>query len=245
SLSLLDESVDHYRQVQVLMGRTLGSIVVNSDLANSAILSEWGGGDDSASEVQLSDAARNQLAQVEARLVQAHEAIEHCRRSAKAHLTASLQIGQVARVDQAFAGLLDEALPPVLDQLKTGHVEEYEQLQSGRVEPAERLFEDVVQTLKQYQQQQTAQAIHDEDAHLQLVVVIVGVSMVVALLFAVAAYLFLQRVVLRPLRQAGRHFDRIAAGDLTEPIHVPSRNEIGVLYLAMQRMQDSLVRMVT
>jgi methyl-accepting chemotaxis protein len=155
------------------------------------------------------------------------------------------QAQQLEQVVQTYTQLLDTALPPVLAELKQGHVEQYEHQQTERLDPAEREFEQAAQAFKQRQKQLTAKAVDNEAAHLQWVIIIVGVSMLVALLFAVAAYLFLQRVVLRPLRVAGRHFDRIAAGDLTEPIHVPSRNEIGVLYLAMQRMQDSLVRMVS
>jgi methyl-accepting chemotaxis protein len=88
-------------------------------------------------------------------------------------------------------------------------------------------------------------AIAREQAHYQLVVQVVGVSMLVALLFALMAYVFLQRVVLRPLVHAGGHFDRIAAGDLTQPVEVSSRNEIGLLFDALRRMQDSLIRTVS
>ncbi len=245
AVRLLDDSVGRYREVQVLMGRTLGSIVVNSDLANSAILSEWATDGQSAGASGLSDASRALISLAETRLGQAREALDRFRAAAGEHMTDGEQAGQIERIVQIYAQLLDKELPPVLAQLKAGNIEQYDKLQSGSVEPVERRFEQAVQALKQHQQELTAQAVADEAAHLRLVILIVGVSMVVALLFAVAAYLFLQRVVLRPLRVAGRHFDRIAAGDLTEPIEVPSRNEIGVLYLAMQRMQESLVRMVS
>ncbi|MFC4297949.1 methyl-accepting chemotaxis protein [Castellaniella hirudinis] len=242
---LLDESVGRYREVQVLMGRTLGSIVINSDLANSAILSGWGGADASTGASTLSEGSQALIALAETRLKQAHETLDRFREAARASMSEDEQAGLVEQIVQSYTGLLNQELPAVLTQLKAGDIEQYEKLQSERIEPAERRFEQAVQSLKQRQQEVTARAVADEADHLRLVVLIVGASMVVALLFAVAAYLFLQRVVLRPLREAGRHFDRIAAGDLTETIHVPSRNEIGVLYLAMQRMQESLVRMVS
>ncbi len=245
AVGLLDDSVDRYRTIQVLMGRTLGSIVVNSDLANSAILSEWATDSQSGGSNGLSDSSRALIAQVEQRLGQAREALGRFRATAEEHLTDGEQGPQVEQIIKIYAQLLDKELPPVLAQLKAGNIEQYDALQSGSVGPVERQFEQAVQALKQHQQELTTQAMADEAAHLRLVILIVGVSMGVALLFAVAAYLFLQRVVLRPLREAGRHFDRIAAGDLTEAIQVPSRNEIGVLYLAMQRMQESLVRMVS
>ncbi|MBV2181131.1 MAG: Tar ligand binding domain-containing protein [Castellaniella sp.] len=245
AVGLLDDSIDRYRTIQVLMGRTLGSIVVNSDLANSAILSEWATDSKSGGTSGLSDSSRALIAQVEQRLGQAREALDRFRATAEEHMNEGEQGRQVEQIIRIYAQLLDKELPPVLAQLKAGNIEQYDALQSGSVGPVERQFEQAVQALKQHQQELTDQAMADEAAHLRLVILIVGVSMGVALLFAVAAYLFLQRVVLRPLREAGRHFDRIAAGDLTEAIQVPSRNEIGVLYLAMQRMQESLVRMVS
>ncbi|MGX5660257.1 methyl-accepting chemotaxis protein [Castellaniella ginsengisoli] len=245
AVGLLDDSIDRYRTIQVLMGRTLGSIVVNSDLANSAILSEWATDSKSGGTSGLSDSSRALIAQVEQRLGQAREALDRFRATAEEHMNEGEQGRQVEQIIRIYAQLLDKELPPVLAQLKAGNIEQYDALQSGSVGPVERQFEQSVQALKQHQQELTDQAMADEAAHLRLVILIVGVSMGVALLFAVAAYLFLQRVVLRPLREAGRHFDRIAAGDLTEAIQVPSRNEIGVLYLAMQRMQESLVRMVS
>jgi len=41
---------------------------------------------------------------------------------------------------------------------------------------------------------------------------------------------------------AGEHFKRIAGGDLTREVVSPGRNEIGELFLELQRMQASLNR---
>ncbi|MDP9781736.1 methyl-accepting chemotaxis protein [Pseudomonas fluorescens] len=51
--------------------------------------------------------------------------------------------------------------------------------------------------------------------------------------------MFIAGRVLRPLRDAGEHFKRIANGDLTQEVVVPSRNEIGELFVELQRMQAS------
>ncbi|MDY0310373.1 MAG: methyl-accepting chemotaxis protein, partial [Castellaniella sp.] len=244
TVRLLDESVVHYRDAQVLSGRALSSIVVNSDLVNSAILSEWAADGQQAGASTLSEGAKALIAASESHLDKARELFGQFRSAAQEYMTEGGQAGLIEPVVQRYTQLLDKDLPSALAQLKAGHIEQYDALLSGQLGPQEQQFEQAVQALTQQQQAVTAQAVADEAAHLRLVILIVSVSMVVALLFSMAAYLFLQRVVLRPLRVAGRHFDRIAAGDLTEPIEVPSRNEIGVLYLAMQRMQESLVRMV-
>jgi methyl-accepting chemotaxis protein-1 (serine sensor receptor) len=73
-------------------------------------------------------------------------------------------------------------------------------------------------------------------------VTIVMLSIAVAL--ALGCWVFISRTVLRPLREAGDHFEKIAAGDFTGRIDVRSNNEIGHLFSAVKRMQESLTRTV-
>ncbi len=62
---------------------------------------------------------------------------------------------------------------------------------------------------------------------------------VITLALAVLCWIFISGRVLRPLRDAGEHFRRIANGDLTREVISPSRNEIGELFVELQRMQAS------
>jgi len=61
----------------------------------------------------------------------------------------------------------------------------------------------------------------------------------ITLALAMVCWLFISHRVLRPLRDASVHFQRIAGGDLTQEVAVPSRNEIGELFGELQRMQVS------
>ena len=67
-----------------------------------------------------------------------------------------------------------------------------------------------------------------------------------ALILAVSlgAFLFMNRVVLRPLRAVSESFDKIAGGDLTVRVEATANNEIGHLMAAVKRMQESLTRTV-
>ncbi|WP_213880974.1 methyl-accepting chemotaxis protein [Pseudomonas sp. dw_358] len=60
---------------------------------------------------------------------------------------------------------------------------------------------------------------------------------VLTLVLAVACWSFIARGVLAPLREAGRHFGIMANGDLSQPIDVRSRNEIGQLFRSLADMQ--------
>ena len=67
---------------------------------------------------------------------------------------------------------------------------------------------------------------------------------VLALLLTVGCWLFITRMLLRPLREAGEHFDKLALGDFTQRVEVRSSNEVGQLYASLKRMQESLTRTV-
>ncbi|QWF47575.1 HAMP domain-containing protein [Bordetella hinzii] len=71
------------------------------------------------------------------------------------------------------------------------------------------------------------------------------VLVALAILLAVGGGLFISRSVLKPLVEAGAHFDRIAGGDLTARVEVRNSNEIGPLFAALKRMQESLTRTVS
>src|SRR5690606_15289471 len=72
-----------------------------------------------------------------------------------------------------------------------------------------------------------------------------GIAVLIGVVLMIIMRVVFGRAVVRPLVQAGKHFDRIANGDLTNRVDVNSRNEIGVLYAALRRMQDSLTRTVS
>ncbi|MEJ8798802.1 methyl-accepting chemotaxis protein [Trinickia caryophylli] len=62
----------------------------------------------------------------------------------------------------------------------------------------------------------------------------------VALVIGVIARTAIVAAVVKPIDSAIRHFERIAAGDLTGTIDASSNNEMGRLMVALQRMQAAL-----
>jgi len=86
-----------------------------------------------------------------------------------------------------------------------------------------------------------ADTVSGERLMMAVMVVLLALTVVLALM----AYLYVGRQLLRPLAEAGQVFDRIAAGDLTQRIEARSNNEIGALFAALRRMQESLTRTVS
>ncbi|MGV3725197.1 methyl-accepting chemotaxis protein [Hydrogenophaga sp.] len=72
-----------------------------------------------------------------------------------------------------------------------------------------------------------------------------AVALVVALLVAVAAGMWLMRSITAPLNQALAVADRVSQGDLTSTIEIHAKDEIGKVLYALQRMQESLVKVVS
>jgi len=71
------------------------------------------------------------------------------------------------------------------------------------------------------------------------------ILLAVGLTLIILCWVFVRGALLAPLVHAGRHFDRIAAGDLSHHVDVRSNNEIGVLFAALRRMQEGLTRTIS
>ncbi|VFR19319.1 Methyl-accepting chemotaxis protein I (serine chemoreceptor protein) [plant metagenome] len=128
--------------------------------------------------------------------------------------------------------------------LRSGATQDYLAFVPG-VEQAASAFNNQIVTLTQHIRNQSSDVrLQAEDAYAQTrwsAAALMGAG----LLLALACALFLRRALLRPLRVAGQHFERIANGDLSGRIDTRSSNEIGVLFAALRRMQDGLARTIT
>ena len=95
-----------------------------------------------------------------------------------------------------------------------------------------------------YARQRGEAAVAGASDTLARVILVAAVVLGLVVLLAVLIRLAFRRGILRPLNEAGAHFDRIADGDLTGAIALRGDNEIGVLYSAMRRMQTGLTEAV-
>src|SRR5690606_16619974 len=106
-------------------------------------------------------------------------------------------------------------------------------------------FEQAVDNLVEFINKDQETVYQRATADFNKAVIAIGLAVVAGVILMIIMRLVFGRVVVKPSRDAGAHFDRIAAGDLTQRIAIRSRNEIGVLYEAMRRMQEGLTRTVS
>ncbi len=83
---------------------------------------------------------------------------------------------------------------------------------------------------------QTMEASAQRIRHAEL---LAGALVVLTALLALLSWLFLARQVLAPLRKAGEHFERMAQGDLSQPVPAHGKNEIGTLLTGLEHLQRS------
>ncbi|MFC3338433.1 methyl-accepting chemotaxis protein [Paracandidimonas soli] len=230
TVTALKLAVDRYKDAQSQLGRALASHVT----AQSNALS-------SGSQSIGSEASRL----LEASKASYKRSLSSFAEYVKLAATTSGSGGQFANnVRSAYTGLMDEGMPDLYTAMEKGDVHAFNDTFSSLTQYLEDDFFTAFNAVNRHQQNIIDRAYDSQVTYYEYVIMIVSVGVVLCVLIALLAYVFLGRMVLRPLNQAIQHFERIAAGDLTQRIQLRSTNEIGMLYDGMRKMQESLTRTV-
>lgn len=143
-----------------------------------------------------------------------------------------------------YRAYIDDGVDTMVDALRGRDYITFYMVNAQYGTPRSAAFMESIDTFNKYIQAHQ-QSIEDQaERNFKLAMIAVGGAVLFALLLMIAARMFFGRTVVRPLIEAGRHFDRIAAGDLTSRVDARSNNEIGILFQALRRMQESLTRTV-
>jgi methyl-accepting chemotaxis protein-2 (aspartate sensor receptor) len=155
-------------------------------------------------------------------------------------------VGKSAEGDllSSFNGFAD-ALQAMMSALDKGDSAAYLDLKNTRAGAASGAFSkqlgEFAKDITSYSEEMVSSS-RSQAATMAIVYAALAVLIVAVWL---GAFLFMNRVVLRPLRAVSDSFDKIAGGDLTVRVDVTSTNEIGTLMAAVKRMQESLTRTVS
>lgn len=237
--SAMYQAIESYKETQTLIGRAAISYVVSNDLQNQDLMAEWS--DVAPKTSAISSATQDALEATRKQFELAQEAFFEYQGIAT-QLEGTNDYYQ--RVDAAFMSLMQGGVLPLIAYLEQGDIAGFRGYVATTTKFLEEDLYSALNSLQQAQQRSIDEQYQKENEQYNMVVRLVGLAMVFCLFISLAVYVFLNRMVLRPLRQAGAHFDRIASGDLTQRVEVKSTNEIGVLYDAVRRMQNSLQSMV-
>nr|WP_308217592.1 methyl-accepting chemotaxis protein [Paenalcaligenes niemegkensis] len=236
----LTQAIDRYKDTQTYLGRAVTSYVVNHARQDYTTTSEWV--EEGAGGVKELDSDTSAL--LNRTQLEYQRALSTFEEFNEISSTLNDEQGTYRDVAESFGALMSEGIPPLVQLIQEGKLTEFRLFLSGTTLSLENDLYNTLDRLYWQQNDIISQQYEKEARQYALVLKLVGFALVFCVLICVTVYLFLRSMVLRPLRIAGEHFERIASGDLTQRIDVRSNNEIGVLYEAVRRMQDSLRRMV-
>ncbi|WP_343738294.1 methyl-accepting chemotaxis protein [Achromobacter sp.] len=145
----------------------------------------------------------------------------------------------------AYDVYVREAIGPMIAAIRAGDAKEAGRINQEKVSPLGTKFTQANQQYVDFADEVGQRVARDSSARINTAIVFLICLLVVVAALVVGLYVVFGRAVFRPLHEAGRLFDRIASGDLTNRIEQRGNNEIGILYGAVKRMQDSLARTVS
>ncbi|SDE23356.1 methyl-accepting chemotaxis protein [Paraburkholderia lycopersici] len=148
-------------------------------------------------------------------------------------------------VSSARQALVDQALEPEYRALVDNDFNTFRTIQG---ETADRYYGAYAKAIEALENWQAARQQQDADTaalRFRMSLIVFGAIAVVGVAIGVIARVGLAAAVVKPVNHAIRHFERIAAGDLTVDVKVRSKNEMGQLLNALQTMRDGLVGTVS
>ncbi|MGE8397196.1 MAG: methyl-accepting chemotaxis protein [Comamonas sp.] len=127
---------------------------------------------------------------------------------------------------------------------RTGDADKARELLGGRSLELFNASSKTLAAIIAIKNQQSAAEVATAERVYNTALIVLAVSGALAVLIAIAAAIWIIRSIQRPLRSAVDVADKVSEGDLTGEIQVHSKDELGMLLAALQRMQASLVQTV-
>ncbi|WP_144641669.1 HAMP domain-containing protein, partial [Bordetella genomosp. 13] len=144
-----------------------------------------------------------------------------------------------------YRSYIDDGVDTMLEALRSEDYSTFYMVNNEYGIPRSAAFIEAIGQFTNYiQDAQNATTEQAKTSFERALIAVVG-AVVLAIILMIMARIVFGRLVVRPLVEAGQHFDRIAAGDLTSRVEVRNSNEIGQLFAALKRMQESLTRTVS
>jgi len=197
-------------------------------------------GETSIPAVRLTGQAAELLGRAKVHLEEAQSEFESYKRLPKPAGSHTV----LTEVEESFGILVNYGLHPLIAALERNDIPAY-QIRMEMVQDAQDgRFARAVDQFDDWRADKLVASYGIAEKRYEWVLFVVIIGGVIAVLLVFGTYIFLRRQVLQPLKEAGQYFDLIANGDLTAKVGVRSANEIGQLFTALKRMQESLTRTV-
>ncbi|MBB5543028.1 methyl-accepting chemotaxis protein [Paraburkholderia fungorum] len=147
-------------------------------------------------------------------------------------------------VEQARSALVDKAIEPEFKALTDFDFNTFRNIQGETANAFYATYSKSIDTLQRVQMDSQRQQAETAAQRFQMATLLFAGIGAIALVIGVMARVGLSAAVIKPVNATIKHFERIAAGDLTISIRSKSRNEMGQLLGALTKMRDGLVETV-
>ncbi|WP_186145329.1 methyl-accepting chemotaxis protein [Burkholderia gladioli] len=165
------------------------------------------------------------------------------------------QAFQAARKLGIDSALLDEAntrhdaLKTAVDAefaaIKGGDIAGYHAIADAQISPMFVAYDGTVANLTAALEKRVASHREDTQSQISLMITCIAIGIGLSVVMIVVVRLALRGLIVGPLERAIGQFERIAAGDLSEPVReFGNSNEIGRLFTGIGRMQKAMTEMV-
>ncbi|TDV09226.1 methyl-accepting chemotaxis protein [Paraburkholderia caballeronis] len=148
-------------------------------------------------------------------------------------------------VAQARAALVEKALEPEYKAMQDYDFNTFRTIQGETADQYYGVYATAIDALEQWHAARQKREADEAVQRFRVSLAVFGAIGVIGIAIGLIARAGLAASVVKPVDQAIRHFERIAAGDLTVGVEVHSRNEMGRLLGALVRMRDGLVQTVS
>ncbi|HZZ12779.1 MAG TPA: methyl-accepting chemotaxis protein [Paraburkholderia sp.] len=148
-------------------------------------------------------------------------------------------------VEQARGALVDKAIEPEFKALTDFDFNTFRNIQGDTANSLYASYSKAIDALERVQTESRRQQAETGAQRFNLATLLFAAIGAISIVVGVVARIGLSAAVLKPVNATIKHFERIAAGDLTIAIKSRSRNEMGQLLGALTGMRDGLVETVS
>ncbi|CCJ72290.1 Methyl-accepting chemotaxis protein III (ribose and galactose chemoreceptor protein) [Cronobacter condimenti 1330] len=169
--------------------------------------------------------------------------MQHATETFDAYLATPRAPGEEALVipyQQTWQNYLEKGLRPMMEAAKNNDSEKFNQLASYTVPALDYQFEnELLKLLAFHEDYAHKRNLDTRDQFKYSITLLIGFALAFTLILIVA-FILIHRRILSPLAIAHTHCQKMAEGDLLEPIISHSGDEIGKMLRALEQMRQSL-----
>ncbi|KVL41317.1 methyl-accepting chemotaxis protein [Burkholderia sp. MSMB1835] len=143
-----------------------------------------------------------------------------------------------------YTTIVKEGVEPEFAAARAGDMAAYHAIADTKISPMFVAFDQTAAAVIAALQKRAEERQAETQSQISMMIALIAAGIAIAFVVVIAIRFALRGLIVKPLEDAIAHFERIAGGDLTQPVSVFSTNEIGRLFGGIKRMQDAVTTMV-